>query len=497
MIEVGRTSFINVVGNGTRIIISFLTTIMVSRWLGAADFGDASLLVSSFAFLYYFFTCGFDHSLTFFVSRFLADGQVKMARKALRVAVVSSITVGVLCSMVIVTVLPTILRWSDKSHLLWPSLIFLFQMPIGALANVMAGDLRGQKRFFPVIFKDQILVPVVTLVGAVAWTRIYAYGVPGYGFAQLAGYLAGLLFMLITIWRHQPREEIWVPPENEDPTTTPLPTNPSAWAMIRFSLPVGLGNTLEPLVSHASIMVGSLFLTPTDIGRFSVSLRVAIFAQFFLQSISPVFSPFFSELFKRRQHDELKSLHHNVHFWCAKWSLYFGFCVLIAGDYLLLPFGTQYEGSEGVLLLLTLGCLIEGALGNTRQSLLMAGHNFMNLINFGLAVVLNVVLPLVMLPHFGVWGLAAAYSLTFLLLNVGRCFQFWWITRIWPLSKPQALNLAGFLGFMMVIHWALWQLQLAHTLRAVVVGVILVTTFILLFWKDRDLIRMTLRRFST
>lgn len=487
--EVGASSFISLVGNGIRVLVSLASTILVSRWLGATDFGDASLIISSIAFFYYLLACGFDHTLPYFVSSLLGDGRYQEARRSLSVALCCSVVASLVTGLIVAITLPSILHAAAKSYLIWPTLIFIAQMPFGALANIFSGFLRGEKRFGPGIIKDQILIPTGTLVGAMIFVKALDQGVAGFGLAQLMGFLGGFIYITYVFFR-TPRLKVAQPASQEKDSRRAL----SNTEMVRFSFPVGLANAIEPLVIHSSVIIGGLLFAASDIGRFSASLRIAFFAQFFLQSIAPIFSPYISELYHRGALSELRTLHHNVQFWCAKWAIFFGFAALIAGEYMIMPLGNDFKGSEGILIGLTVACMIEGTLGGSRQTLLMIGRSFLNLINFVLAALLNISLSYILSQRFGMTGLIAAFTITLLVLNTLRSAQLWWLTGIYPLAKNQSIYLICSLAIGLTLAAGLHSLEASPPKKAILVLLLLSGVLTALFWRDRDLLRKALRR---
>lgn len=486
--EVGTNAIFNIGANLFRILLSYLTTVLISRWLGASNFGDASLAISYTVFLLPLFAVGFDHSLVFYVSRLLADRQVAMTHLVLKRTLIISFLVSVALYILIGCLLMVFLSNEERWFLF---VLFLAHVPIAAIGYLYGAYLRGTKLILPATIKDCLIVPVVTMVASILFIYFLKLSVVGYALSLIVAYAFGLLYVFLRYLSFRKTMPV------EENVQTALQEPFGFRPLVGFSLPIAFANILYVLVPHSSIMIAGILLSSADVGLYSVGVRVATFAQFVLLAVVPAFMPYFSELFKKGAMEELKGLHQSVHYWCAKWALFFVFAVAIAGSYMLKPFGDDFSNSERLLLFLTIGLAIEGAFGATRQSLVLAGKNILNLINCGLAVVINVVIIWYLVPTQGVYGLATAALVVHLVCNLIRCLQFWSLARIGPLSLTQTLRLLIMAAVMVFFYVGLEMSQLSGSLRASLVGAILTLSLCSLLWSERELAwQIVVRRFK-
>jgi O-antigen/teichoic acid export membrane protein len=433
MASVARDSFFNFFANGVRVVLSFITTVLLARCLGANNFGEINLIIGYTVFLHYFLALGFDHTLAYYLPKFNVDGRPWLAREVLRVALLTSSAMAVVLIGTGVLALPPILRAHGAGQFVLPGIIIATQNWLSAMGAILGGYLRGAKDFRALITKDQILFPAAHLVLsalAIAWLH---GGVLTYAWVfALANCIALVYGLWVTFTRISPREPS--PKRREF-------RERRRW--LSFSIPIALTGAIEPLLPWGTIMVLGWFLTPSDVGKFSVSFRVAVFIQFFLLAVGPIFAPYLSEHFQRREMSQFKTLYQSVNFFSGLWSAVLASVFFISGDLILKLFGREYSGATALLGILLAANFLEGAFGAIKQSLIMSGKSRVNLVNISVAVALNFSLCIWLIPRLGVVGAAYGNLFGYLAMNLMRCLEFYLVFRIAPYNREQFLFLGA------------------------------------------------------
>jgi O-antigen/teichoic acid export membrane protein len=112
--------------------------------------------------------------------------------------------------------------------------------------------------------------------------------------------------------------------------------------------------------------------------------------------------------------------------------------MIVYGEALLSVFGERYRTADAALAILGGAMLVATLTGPVDMVLLMAGKSSWNLVNTIVAVVVNVVLNLVLIPPYGVTGAAAAWGASILVNNLLPLAQVWRSVGLHPFGRGAA-----------------------------------------------------------
>ena len=477
--SVAGYSALNLAGNGLRIVLSFITVIFASRWLGASDFGKASLILAYTGYLYYLLTLGFDYGLPFFIGGGRKGADARTGASALRVGLTISTVVALLVFLLAWFIVPPILERAKMVDLFWPVVIFTVQMWVGAVGYIFGGYLRGMKTFIPVILKDQILFPAFHFLGLFLLVKMYPGGVMGYSI----GYSCATLFSVVYAGMRV------LAVRRMSLGRSPAPAWPvKQWkSWVSYSFPLAIMGGLEPFLVSISVMMAGWHFATGEVAKIVVSLRVAVFVQFLLVVLAPVYSPYMADLWKRGRKKELGDLYRTMSFWSSKWSILLAFFLASSSDFVMRLFGGAYGGAGLVLLMILPGTVFEGCLGVSRLSLIMAGRNKANAILTALAIGLNLLFGNLLAPHYGLMGIAGAFSLSWLALNLGRIAWYRAVSGSLPFDVSQVRYLAALIAVLSGCWWAISLLGLSQNMTMAVSSGVFLAGLIWAYWGDRDL----------
>jgi O-antigen/teichoic acid export membrane protein len=432
MSNVARSSFFNFSANGIRVLLSFATTVLLARSLGANDFGEINLIIGYTMFLHYLWAMGFDHTLAFYIPTFGVEQRPWLAREALRVALAVS-TVAALGFIVLgLLLLPPVLQSHGLGHFVLPGLILGGQNWFSAMGAILSGYLRGARDFQALILKDQIIFPGAHLVLTVIVICLFHGGIFAYSIVFAAANLAALIYAGWAVRSSLPARE----------TAEKRREHRTRRAWVGYSIPIALTGAIESLLPWGTVIALGWYLPAASVGQFAVCFRVSVFIQFLLLAVGPIFSPFLAEHFQRKEMNRFRELYHSVNFLCGAWSLVLATVFFVSGDLILRLFGRDYSGATILLGVLLLANLLEGAFGAIKQSLIMTGNSRVNLVNICVAIVVNVIVCLVLIPRFGVLGAGFANFVSYLVMNSLRGFEFYIKFGIGPFNRVQSLYLA-------------------------------------------------------
>jgi O-antigen/teichoic acid export membrane protein len=234
------------------------------------------------------------------------------------------------------------------------------------------------------------------------------------GFSDLpvwAFFISGILVFIITgllVVKFQPRA---VDPEADIP-------KPSYREIISISLPMGITSGLLLFISNFDVLLLGFLRTEGETGIYSIAQKLSLLTGFVIASINAVSAPQFSELFFSNKKQELVNLaikSSRLIFWASLPIL----IVLIVGGKLFLGFfGQEFIAGYPILVVLVAKEFINAVGGSVGyyQNMTGAHVQFRNIVT--IAVILNIVLNLFLIPSFGILGAATTSLITTLFWNL-------------------------------------------------------------------------------
>ena len=131
--------------------------------------------------------------------------------------------------------------------------------------------------------------------------------------------------------------------------------------------------------------------------------------------------------------------------WALTFSLPIFWIAVLFSEPLLGISGSGFSPAWPLLIALAIGNLINVATGSVGYMLLMTGHQKITFLNSLVAIVFNIVLGVILIPHFGAMGVAIATGVALSVVNLMRLLQVYIFLRMtpfrWDTLKPIAAGL--------------------------------------------------------
>ncbi len=239
-----------------------------------------------------------------------------------------------------------------------------------------------------------------------------------HGLAFAAG--AGLIYLL----RWRPR--------------TPLPQPEyAARAWLVSILPLSLTAGLQVINTQADILILGLFRPAEDVGVYKVAVQAAMLIPFGLQAVNMVIMPYIARLHAEGDQRRLQRLVTQSARAILALALPLVLAFVFFGDAILsFAFGPEYVRGHTALILLSLGQLVNAAMGSVNVLLNMTGHERETLRGVAVAALANLILNFVLIPTFGLVGAAAATACTFVIWNLLLRRAVWQRIQIESMAFP-------------------------------------------------------------
>jgi O-antigen/teichoic acid export membrane protein len=189
-------------------------------------------------------------------------------------------------------------------------------------------------------------------------------------------------------------------------------------------------------------MIG-YFLESSDVGVYSVAVRIAGMAVFLLSAANTIFGPTISELTEKDQFKTLERLLKSISKIIFAFSLNFLLFVIIYNQEILTVFGEEYIVGDLVLIILTFGQFINASVGPTGTILIMSGKQKFEVFNSVAICILNIILNIILIPRLGISGAAIATASSIVIINIFKVLEVYILYKFHPYKKS-FLNLILF-----------------------------------------------------
>jgi O-antigen/teichoic acid export membrane protein len=421
---VGRGSRLGLLGAGFSAIANFALVLVVTHGFGRHDAGLFFAATAGFLVVEMLCRFGADTALVYFIARLRARGETDQVGQHLRTALQPVI----LLALALGGISFGASHWlahevfgSGASHQLQ---VLAIALPFAVVYDVCLAATRGFGTVTPYTMLERLLRPglqlllllIVVFMGASTTALATAWAAP---YLLLLPIVIGLLIHLL-------RSE-GVPPAAAKPGLVR-----AFWA---FSATRGVTGLAQALLQRLDVVLVVALLGPIDAAIYAAASRFLVLGQLGNQAISAPVEPRLSGLLARRDVRGALEVYRLSTSWLVSvsWPLF-----LIAAIYaptIMGVFGTGYTSGWPVVLTLCLCMLPASAVGLVDVVLVMAGRTSWNLLNTLGALVINVVLDLLLIPHIGLEGAAIGWGAAVLVSNVVPLAQIHHLLRLQPFGR--------------------------------------------------------------
>lgn len=406
--HISRQSFVFFTGTIFTAATGYLFKIYLARVLGAEALGIYALGMTIIGFLGIFNALGLPQSAVRFVAAYSATGKIELLRGFLGRGILLLVVSNILLGGIVLLIGPWIAlhfyhTQALQTYLGW----FAFIMVLGILntffGQVLAGYKDVTRRTVITNFIGSPTMMLLTL-GLAA----LGLGLRGYIIAQAASAVVILLLLGATVWRLTPKAarsfaSALPPLENE---------------VMSFSAAVLGAGLLEFLMAQSDKILIGFYLGAREVGIYAVATTLVTFVPILLQSVNQIFSPSIADLYARGQQELLGRIFQTLTKWILGLTVPLAAVMIFFASPLMRIFGRDFEAGWPILIIGTVGQLVNCGVGSVGYLLLMSGNQRrlirIEAIMAGLMVLLN----LFLIPRWGITGAAIGAAITNVIGNV-------------------------------------------------------------------------------
>jgi O-antigen/teichoic acid export membrane protein len=430
--SLARGGALNLAGVVTSTVFGFALVVIITRGLGTTNTGLFFESVAVFQILATVAHWGADVGVVRMIPRYAVLQRLHDVRNVVWSGSLPAVIVGSAFSVALVAFaepLGSLLTNGRHGAEMAPMVRVLAPfIPMYAVYTVLLGATRGFGTMVPTTVIDKLgrasAQPACALLVILAgWSTIaiaVAWAIPfGIGLAVATLWLAALI-------RRSERSS-----DDEGPS----PMSRVFGEFWRFTAPRGLA----ALFAVATLWLGTLLIgtlrSTAEAGVYAAAARYLTLGQFIGVAISQVVAPMLSQLLASEDRARAKTIYATATAWLMglAWPLYL--TMVILGPALLSVFGGEYRAASPVLTILGSAMLVATLVGPVDMVLLMAGKSSWNLFNTLVAVVVNVVMSLLLIPPLGAKGAAVAWASSILVNNLLPLVQVWRSVGLHPFGR--------------------------------------------------------------
>ncbi|SHM59280.1 flippase [Gracilibacillus kekensis] len=384
------------------LVSSFLISVLLARTLGPEKFGVYSYVFAIITILTIPTNNGFPNMIVRYTSMY----SIKSKHALLKGLYSFSNTTSLLISLSLMFIAVLINAFTSNNLYMY---IGFSMIPILALCAVRSAILNGLERVIFSQIPDKIINPTVFILLYSIYYIISDSDEISLAMTfslKLLALIISFIFGTIFLFKLLPKKLINLKSEFEK----------KKW--IKTAIPMLLVGGMMFLNNRLDLLLIGLLKSMYEVGVYQVVTRGAEVIVFGLSALNIVFSPKFSKYFTLNDSVSLQNAFTTsariifcISFPIATLFIFWGEDILVS------IYGSDYAGGGTAIAILSVGQLINSMFGAVGQLLIMTGYEKLNAKVIGFALLCNLILNVLLIPHLGINGAALATSLSMIIWN--------------------------------------------------------------------------------
>ncbi len=403
-------------------LMAFVNNAIITRTLGADDYGLFVLATNILYFIVIISQFGFGSTIVRYVSYYTgkgASGKVKgTIRYSAKVLLVSGLVLTVLAFLLSPVISTTIF---DRPELTAYLKILLLSLPFLVVTVVVNASLNGLKLIKYQVLSTNILHPLLFFT-FISIVFLAGYRLTGLIWVVFIMGIAGLLIPYFFLYTNYFKISKKIKPEVD---------KKELW---KFAFPMYLIHFLNNAVLYIPIFLIGYFLSNTEVGVYNISFKLALLVSFSLGAFQLIFSPTISNLFARNNKQLIEQLYQSITKWIFTISLVTFFIIMLFSGQFLSIFGKEFITGSTILLIMVCGEIFNATGGLAGNILIMSGRPKVALVNSLVAFVSISLSAWFLIPVYGMTGAAISYAVTIVLINLLRIAELYLYEHIQPFN---------------------------------------------------------------
>lgn len=395
--------FVKVLGT----LLMFFLTVMLARVLGVEGFGLYSLVLSAVMLLSIPVQAGIPTLAVREVSKAVAGSKGEFVQTIIRwgnrlIFLYSLVVIGGVSAVV----------FFSKDVLGDPRfsvfVVGLISLPLLSLMLFRSAVLRGLGAVVVGVAPDGFLRPAANVVLLFVLYKFCSVITLGPIHALATYVLSVVLALLFVVFMHSRISKSYSLSEHCKV--------PQEWRSALYSLTVVGGAQI--LFGYMDTLILGWLRDDRDVGLYRVAVQLSLLVSFSLTVLNQMLQPHFARLYAQNEGEALQLLVAKSSIMIFSMAIVSAIIFLVGGEWLIVfIFGEEYRFSFAALQILVVGQLANAMFGSVGALLNMTGHEKDSMKGMVVAVIVNAVLNLALIPVWGGVGAAIASAVSFVVWN--------------------------------------------------------------------------------
>ena len=206
--------------------------------------------------------------------------------------------------------------------------------------------------------------------------------------------------------------------------------------LISYSIPLLLMGFLHYWLFWTDTLMLGFLGTAKDVGIYRAASQVPFIMTLFLVAANSIYAPLAADLYQKGDMFRLSNIFKTTTRWVTYMTAPIFLFLVFSSKEIMMLFGKEYvETGYPVLIILSFGQLMNCMTGGVGYTLTMTGKQKVELINSLGLVILNISLNIWLIPKYGAVGAAIASSTSFILINMARMLEIYFMYAMIPFSR--------------------------------------------------------------
>ena len=466
--RIARGAGITIVGTTASLIMGFFSRALIARAISLSDYGLFNLILTVLTISLTVAALGIPNSMPRQIPYYLTRKREKFP-ELISTATFIILISGVITMGVLFAFSGVISEVFTDPAVSWGLRIISLSAPFTLLTSHLVSSALGLGRVRERFYYQQILRPLLWLLGV---GFLYIIGPTLRSLLYLWVLLSAFIFLTLAI--DIKRLKIVRIKPAFDPEI--------AKELTIFSLPLMLSGILWTFMTKMDTLMVGHYLPSSEVGLYNAAVPLASLLPFMLTAINTLYVPMATPLFAEGNMQDLTRLYQVVTKWILLGTLpFFAVLFVFPETSLGLVFGSKYLAASLTLQVLAIGFMFHTILGPNGLTLTVVGKTGFLTISNTLAVIVDFLLNMLLIPQWGIEGAAVATAVSYLVVNLANSWKIYIETGIQPFSGAYTKGLilgAGWIASLKVLVIDLkmdniWNMMILLGISAVVYPLLL------------------------
>lgn len=392
--------------------LAFLLQVAIARYLGASGAGIYFLAFTIVTLVATVARVGMDNSVTRFVAAHASENDWSKIKGVVRHA----LRIGLAASLVLSLVLFISADWLSeaifgKPELATPLKIMSLIITPLSLMTLYASSLQGLKRVRDVMLMQSVLIPLFSLL--ILYITAPLFGISG---AVMAYGVAVTITLIFGFWLWHRANKAW---KEVQPKFSSKVLLSSSYTLLGAVL-------LQQLSIALPLLVLGAWSASAEVGLFSAAQRTANLVGSVLIAANIIVAPKFAELYQQKDMEALGKVARHGAVLMTGMAMPALLLFIFAPEWVMGLFGAEFSVGWLLLVIMSLGQLVNVATGSVGFLLIMTGNEKHLLTASWVSLFVSGILCLSLIPFIGALGAAIAVATSVAVTNIIRVRFVWY-----------------------------------------------------------------------